>query len=308
MPVNYLQEIVAFNEWKEVNQLPATAIALWHELMAINNKCGWQQEFTVPNGLLQIKAGLSRKQFDAARLLLIQKGRITYKKSNNVNQAGKYSMIPFVQKGQQNGQREGQQRVQPEGQQEEHREGNERGTLFKQNKTKQNKEKKDNRQQKYDDDSPYMKMAVYLKEKILSWKPDAKVPENLNNWADEFRKLHELDGRSKQDIKDVIDWVTSNTFWQPNVLSAKKLREKFDTLQGQMKNEQNKKVTQFPKRPNQPPEKSLPKAVQEGHRYKPLEEMTPEERAEHEEKVKQIQEKIKRMKEIQEAKKREVAP
>jgi hypothetical protein len=125
--MNYLLEIVAFSEWKEVNPLPATAIALWYELMAICNKCGWIQEFTVSNGLLQIKAGLSRKEFDRARQILMYLGRITYRKSNRVNQAGIYSIIPIVQKGQQEGQQEGQRK----GQQEEHTGGNERDTLFK---------------------------------------------------------------------------------------------------------------------------------------------------------------------------------
>ncbi len=125
--MNYLQEVVEFNRWKEVNQLPATAIALWHELMAVNNKCGWKQEFTVPNGVLQSYAGLSRKQLDHARMLLIDYGLITYKKGKKVNQAGKYSIVPFVSCGQ----REGQQEWQQQGQQNAHTEGNERGTLVK---------------------------------------------------------------------------------------------------------------------------------------------------------------------------------
>jgi hypothetical protein len=127
--VNYLQQILAFHEWKDVNQLPASAIALWYELMAVCNKTGWKQEFTVPNGLLQIRAGLSRKEFEKARQTLIVLDRITYKKSNRPNEAGKYSIInfPIVQKGQREGQQEGQQ----EGQREEHTRDNERGTLFK---------------------------------------------------------------------------------------------------------------------------------------------------------------------------------
>lgn len=127
--MNYLLQIVAFDSWKEVNPLPATAIALWYELMAIWNKCGWIQEFTVPNTLLQVKAGLSRKEFDRARQILIQMGRVIYRKSNRVNQAGVYSIIPIVQKGQQEGQQEGQQ----QGQREEHTGDNKRGTLFKPN-------------------------------------------------------------------------------------------------------------------------------------------------------------------------------
>jgi DnaD/phage-associated family protein len=132
--MNYLQEIVAFNRWKEVNQIPATAIALWHELMSINNKCGWKKEFTVPNGVLQSYAGLSRKQLNHARNILIQNNLITYKKSSRVNQAGKYSIISIVQKGIQEGTQEGTQK----GTQKEHEKGHERGTLIK-HKLKHNK-------------------------------------------------------------------------------------------------------------------------------------------------------------------------
>ena len=102
--MNYLEQIVAFNGWKEVNPLPASAIALWHELMAVCNRAGWIREFTVANGRLQSGAGLSRKEFYNARQHLIDKKLIKYTKSNNRNQAGKYSInkidsIPIVQKG-----------------------------------------------------------------------------------------------------------------------------------------------------------------------------------------------------------------
>lgn len=85
----------------------------------------------------------------------------------------------------------------------------------------------------YDSNSTYMKMAIYFRDRILAWKPNAKIPDDLNAWADEFRKLQELDKRDKSEIKRVIDFATSDTFWQPNILSAKKLREKFDTLEAQ---------------------------------------------------------------------------
>ncbi len=127
MAINYLAEILAFNEWKEVNPLPASAVALWHELMAVCNKTGWQRQFTVSNGMLQVKAGLSRKQFERARQLLIQKGRIKYKKSGRANQAGWYEIIPIVQNGQQEGQQQGQQKGQHKG----HSWDSEGGTLYK---------------------------------------------------------------------------------------------------------------------------------------------------------------------------------
>ncbi|PTM58356.1 DUF4373 domain-containing protein [Desmospora activa] len=110
----------------------------------------------------------------------------------------------------------------------------------KEKKSKGKKSIKDNRR-KYADDSPYIKMVHYLLEKIQAWKPDYVFRGSEQTWADDFRKMHEIDKRSKEDIRNVIDWATNDPFWQTNILSAKKLREKFDTLQAQM----NKKVVPY---------------------------------------------------------------
>ncbi|MDQ0418482.1 DNA-binding PadR family transcriptional regulator [Croceifilum oryzae] len=107
------------------------------------------------------------------------------------------------------------------------------------NKTKKKKKvQKEKKKNVYDDDSTYMKMAQYLKKQILAWKPNARVPDDLNGWADEFRKLVELDKRTKQEIHDVINFATTDTFWQGNVLSASTLRAKFDQLQDRMSKNQ----------------------------------------------------------------------
>ena len=127
--MNYLEQILAFSRWKDVHPLPSCAIALWHEIMAACNKAFWPTEITVPNAILMAYAGLSRKQFERARQMLVALGLITYKKSNRVNQAGVYTVIPFpfVQKGQQNGQQKEHQKGQPQGQQEGHRKEHRRG-------------------------------------------------------------------------------------------------------------------------------------------------------------------------------------
>ncbi len=91
--MNYLELIVGFSRWKEVNPLPASAIALWHELVATCNKAGWPEDFTVPNAVLQANAGVSRKEFDRARQILIEQDLIAYKKSNRVNNAGRYKLV-----------------------------------------------------------------------------------------------------------------------------------------------------------------------------------------------------------------------
>lgn len=131
--MNYVRELNAFYEWLELNPLPSHAIALWHSLMAVCNKAGWLDEFTVANGTLQVRAGVSRKQLNDSRALLVDKGRIEYKKAKRANEAGKYRIVSFgTQEGTQTGTRDGTQ----EGTRLAHRTVHETGTLVKQNKTK----------------------------------------------------------------------------------------------------------------------------------------------------------------------------
>jgi hypothetical protein len=241
--MNYLSEIVAFDGWKEVNPLPATAIALWHELMSACNKSGWQEEFTVANGLLQFKAGLSRKEFDRARDILVSNRLIEYKKSNRVNQAGRYRINSIVQKGQQKGQRE----VQQEGQQKEHRRDNERDILFKPKYRLKLKSKTLKKNivppdagtppvegKKLIFSPEHMGIAVYLKGWILKNKPDFKVPPRLDSWANTVRLMVEIDKRSLDRIRAVVDWCQADEFWCSNILSMDKLRKQFDKLEFQM--------------------------------------------------------------------------
>lgn len=90
--MNYIKEINSFYDWLMYNPLPTGAIALWHALIAINNKAGWAEEFTVANVVIQSMTGLSRQGVNRARNTLIQKGLIEYKKGTS-NQAGKYKII-----------------------------------------------------------------------------------------------------------------------------------------------------------------------------------------------------------------------
>lgn len=208
--MNYLQEIVAFNEWKDVNPLPASAIALWFELMAICNKTGWQKEFTVPNGVLQSKAGLSRKEFERARQILIQIERIKYKKSGRVNQAGKYELIPIVQKVQQEGQQEGQQK--------EHRRGNERGTLFK----LKLKDSSSNYARVYSffESEGFGTISSFLKDEI-----DSLIDEYGDTWVIEAMK--EAVVRGKRSMK-YVDGILKR--WKADGIDSSKRRESNGSL------------------------------------------------------------------------------
>ncbi|PEU80197.1 hypothetical protein CN394_14590 [Bacillus anthracis] len=82
--------------------------------------------------------------------------------------------------------------------------------------------------------------AKYLFEKIKDNNPKQKEP-NFDSWANDFRLMREKDNRELQEIKDVIDWCQADPFWQGNILSPKKLREKFDQLTIQMKSKKGAK-------------------------------------------------------------------
>jgi len=64
--------------------------------------------------------------------------------------------------------------------------------------------------------------------------------KKVNAWANDIRKLIEIDGRTSNEVKDVIIWSQADPFWRANILCGKKLREKFPTLFLQM----NKPVTE----------------------------------------------------------------
>jgi phage replication O-like protein O len=118
--------------------------------------------------------------------------------------------------------------------------------------------KKNTRQQKtYDEESTFYKMALYFFDKVSVVANEAGVQHllkkvNLQKWADDFRKLVELDGvTDKKKILEIMDWVTQDDFWKTNVLSAKKFREKFGELAIKMN------VSKKPKQSAQAPKKDI---------------------------------------------------
>ncbi len=93
--MNYLAEIKAFYDRLELNPLPSPAIALWHALMSIANKTGWQQEFTAAVSVLVLKSGLNAQAIKRARNRLEQDGYIRWR-SRGGNQSAVYQMISLV--------------------------------------------------------------------------------------------------------------------------------------------------------------------------------------------------------------------
>lgn len=77
-------------------------------------------------------------------------------------------------------------------------------------------------------------LAELLLNLILERKPDFKKP-NLQAWAKYIDKMIRGDKRTPERIEAVIRWCQRDSFWQANILSTAKLREKFDQLEMKMK-------------------------------------------------------------------------
>lgn len=112
-------------------------------------------------------------------------------------------------------------------------------------KEKDNKDSRKPRKRVYEDSSVFKILANYLYEKINS---DAvnesemtKKPD-FNSWADDIRKMIEIDKRTKDQVEKMIEWCQADEFWSGNILSAKKLRDKYDTMAKQANNQYKKKA------------------------------------------------------------------
>lgn len=100
-------------------------------------------------------------------------------------------------------------------------------------------------------DSEAMRLATLLRDRIRAHTPNARVPATsarLQPWATVFDLMLRLDRRAPPDVEAVIAFATSDTFWRANILSAGKLREKYDQLNIK-RTQERQKATQNGHRP-----------------------------------------------------------
>lgn len=79
---------------------------------------------------------------------------------------------------------------------------------------------------------------------------NSMVPRTLaekQKWAVEIDRMKRLDGRTEEEIMQALNYAIIDSFWQTNIRSAKKFREKFETLIVQSKGKCGKenKFNQF---------------------------------------------------------------
>lgn len=84
----------------------------------------------------------------------------------------------------------------------------------------------------YDVDSIHYQLAEYLFEEMKKNNPEARKPD-FHKWANDIRLMMEIDNRKEEQVRNMITWSQSNEFWKGVILSAKKLRDKYDQMKVQ---------------------------------------------------------------------------
>jgi len=212
--MNYLAEILAFYDLVQVKQLSTGQIALWHALMAINNRCTWIEWFTVPNLTLELNTGMSRSGVLKARNALKQYGLIDFKV--NGTKATNYKMITIAKSTQESNQI-GKQVSTQDGKQV----GKQvRNTLNKRKETKLKKESKKKAYGEYQhvlfSDEEYEKLKAYFP----------------NDYEKRIQSLDEYIQKSGKKYKDFLltlkTWARRDGYVPPN--EKEKNKDKFKSV------------------------------------------------------------------------------
>ena len=85
----------------------------------------------------------------------------------------------------------------------------------------------------FGENSDEFRLGEYLYARILENNPNHLKPD-FQLWAIHFDYMIRIDKRTAREIAEVILWAQNDDFWKSNILSPKKLREKFDQLSAKM--------------------------------------------------------------------------
>jgi len=93
---------------------------------------------------------------------------------------------------------------------------------------------------KYRFSEPHLELTDLLIKLIKQNKPDRILGNGYRErWANDIRLTEEVDKRSIDRIRKVIEFSQEHSFWKQNILSDNKLRKQFDKLEMQCQEEKN---------------------------------------------------------------------
>lgn len=107
---------------------------------------------------------------------------------------------------------------------------------------------KNKKGKKYSFAETHMKAAKWFYESLKIVVPDLLPPKKFDAWADDFRKMMDIDRREKKKIVDLVEWLTTSEhrdaqFWIKNVQCPATLREKFAKISMAMEQAKKQNVT-----------------------------------------------------------------
>lgn len=79
------------------------------------------------------------------------------------------------------------------------------------------------------DDAEDERLARWMLERLRALNPKHREP-SWRAWLKDLRRLRERDKRTHREIAELFAWANADPFWQTNILSPAKLREKWDQL------------------------------------------------------------------------------
>lgn len=234
--MDYFKERRAFRKLlTEELDLSLGQVSLFRELLDYANDEGKMDDyFKLRNSVLASRTGLTEEGVKSARNRLVQENLIEYIPGRKNKSNPSYKLVQLYTEHPKQSTNSTPTRLepvpqpapQPTPQTAPHK------NLLVPDYDKTKRDSPHSRKREYADDSPAMIEARYLWEKIKGNNPEHRKP-NLQAWADEIRKMHEIDKRPFEKIHRMIDWCQLDTFWQTNILSAAKLRQKYDTMAAQ---------------------------------------------------------------------------
>lgn len=95
-----------------------------------------------------------------------------------------------------------------------------------------------------------LKAAEWMFCKVVIVAPTAQQP-NFPAWSNDIRLMRNALNVSHHEICELFKWANADHFWQTNVMSPAKLREKWDTLKAQMNQPNRNRQAPEPQQPAQ---------------------------------------------------------
>lgn len=209
--MNYLAEILEFNNRLVLNPLAPSEISLWYALMYANNKSAWQEWFTVSVKTLELLTGMERKTLYRSRNRLKQAGFIDVREGKG-NQCASYTIRSLLSRNDtQNGAQSDPQSV------------SQSGPFMSHKVSPLNKQKlKENSNSNYNsacarEDDPFLSdfddIEVYYRQNI-NYSPTQRETQAISKWLSQTCKagvMYAIDeavdrgARNKSFISAVVD-------------------------------------------------------------------------------------------------------